>query len=53
MAVEHYPSAELVFGWSFYRQGTSGGTSSVAMQVAKRVHSLVQQQQNDSALMMG
>jgi hypothetical protein len=21
-------SAELVFGWSFYRQGTSGGTSS-------------------------
>jgi len=28
MAVEHYRSAELVFGWSFYRQGTSGGTSS-------------------------
>ena len=25
---EHYRSAELVFGWSFYRQGTSGGTSS-------------------------
>src|SRR6516225_6238000 len=21
--------AELIFGWSFYRQGTSGGTSSV------------------------
>ncbi len=28
MAVEHYHSAELVFGWSFYRQGTSGGASS-------------------------
>jgi hypothetical protein len=28
MAVEKYRSAELVFGWSFYRQGTSGGTSS-------------------------
>jgi serine/threonine protein kinase/predicted ATPase len=27
MAVEHYRSAELVFGWSFYRQG-SGGPSS-------------------------
>ena len=28
MATENYRSAELVFGWSFYRQGTSGGTSS-------------------------
>jgi serine/threonine protein kinase len=28
MAAEHYRSAKLVFGWSFYRQGTSGGTSS-------------------------
>jgi hypothetical protein len=28
MAIEKYRSAELVFGWSFYRQGTSGGTSS-------------------------
>jgi serine/threonine protein kinase/tetratricopeptide (TPR) repeat protein len=28
MAAEHYRSSELVFGWSFYRQGTSGGTSS-------------------------
>jgi serine/threonine protein kinase len=28
MAAERYRSAELVFGWSFYRQGTSGGTSS-------------------------
>src|SRR5258708_6469676 len=28
MSVEHYRSAELVFGWSFYRQGTSGGSSS-------------------------
>jgi serine/threonine protein kinase/tetratricopeptide (TPR) repeat protein len=28
MAAEHYRSAELVFGWSFYRQGTSGGPSS-------------------------
>jgi hypothetical protein len=28
MATEHYRSAELVFGWSFYRQGTCGGTSS-------------------------
>jgi serine/threonine protein kinase len=28
LAVKHYRSAELVFGWSFYRQGTSGGTSS-------------------------
>jgi serine/threonine protein kinase len=28
MAANHYRSAELVFGWSFYRQGTSGDTSS-------------------------
>src|ERR1700731_2353234 len=28
MAAEHYRSADLVFGWSFYRQGTSGGSSS-------------------------
>src|SRR6516225_8676375 len=28
MAAEKYRSAQLVFGWSFYRQGTSGGTSS-------------------------
>jgi predicted ATPase len=28
MAVEHYRSAELVFGWSFYRQGTSGQSTS-------------------------
>jgi Protein kinase domain/NACHT domain len=28
MAAEHYRSAELVFGWSFYRQGTSGRASS-------------------------
>jgi serine/threonine protein kinase len=28
MAAKQYRSAELVFGWSFYRQGTSGGTSS-------------------------
>jgi hypothetical protein len=28
MAVEHYRSAELLFGWSFYRQGSSGDTSS-------------------------
>ena len=28
MAAEQYCSAQLVFGWSFYRQGTSGGTSS-------------------------
>src|ERR1700732_5391744 len=28
MAAKHYRSAELVFGWSFYRQGTSGGASS-------------------------
>src|SRR6516162_2041323 len=28
MAVEHYRSAQLVFGWSFYRQGTTGQTSS-------------------------
>ena len=28
MAAQHYCSAELVFGWSFYRQGSSGGTSS-------------------------
>src|SRR5271166_4702275 len=28
MAARHYRSAELVFGWSFYRQGSSGGTSS-------------------------
>ena len=28
MAAEHYRSAQLVFGWSFYRQGSSRGTSS-------------------------
>jgi hypothetical protein len=28
LAAEKYRSAQLVFGWSFYRQGTSGGTSS-------------------------
>jgi serine/threonine protein kinase len=28
LAAEHYKSAELVFGWSFYRQGTSGDSSS-------------------------
>ena len=28
MAAEQYRCAELVFGWSFYRQGSSGGTSS-------------------------
>jgi serine/threonine protein kinase len=28
MATEHYRTAELVFGWSFYRQGTGGETSS-------------------------
>src|SRR4029077_10226830 len=28
MAAEHYRSAELIFAWSFYRQGTSGETSS-------------------------
>jgi tetratricopeptide (TPR) repeat protein len=28
MAAEHYRSAELVFGWSLYRQGSSGDTSS-------------------------
>ena len=27
MAAKHYRAAELVFGWSFYRQGSSGGTS--------------------------
>jgi hypothetical protein len=26
MAAKHYRSAELVFGWSFYRQGSSGET---------------------------
>ncbi|MGA8658107.1 MAG: protein kinase [Chthoniobacterales bacterium] len=28
MATERYRSAQLVFGWSFYRQGSSGETSS-------------------------
>ena len=28
MATDHYRSAELIFGWSFYRQGTTGDTSS-------------------------
>ena len=28
MAADHYRSAELVFGWSFYKQGTGGDTSS-------------------------
>jgi hypothetical protein len=28
MAADHHRSADLVFGWSFYRQGTSGQSSS-------------------------
>jgi serine/threonine protein kinase/tetratricopeptide (TPR) repeat protein len=28
MAADHYRSAELIFGWSFYRQGSSGEVSS-------------------------
>jgi hypothetical protein len=28
MTAKHYRSAELIFGWSFYRQGTTGQTSS-------------------------
>src|SRR5437899_2932590 len=28
MAADHYRSAELIFGWSFYRQGKTGGSSS-------------------------
>jgi hypothetical protein len=28
MAAKYYRSAQLVFGWSFYRQGSGGGTSS-------------------------
>jgi tetratricopeptide (TPR) repeat protein len=28
MAAGHYRSAELIFGWSFYRQGSTGDTSS-------------------------
>ena len=28
MAADHYRSAELVFGWSFYRQGTGGESAS-------------------------
>ena len=28
MAAERYRSAQLVFGWSFYRQGSSGQSSS-------------------------
>ncbi|MBV8970544.1 MAG: protein kinase [Verrucomicrobia bacterium] len=28
MAADHYRAAQLVFGWSFYRQGTSGQSSS-------------------------
>ena len=28
IAADHYRSAEFVFGWSFYRQGTSGGSPS-------------------------
>ena len=28
MAAQHYCSAELVFGWSFYKQSSGGGTSS-------------------------
>jgi serine/threonine protein kinase len=28
MAAEHYRFAQLVFGWSFYRQGTTGQSSS-------------------------
>ena len=28
MATDHYRSAELIFGWSFYKQGSGGETSS-------------------------
>jgi tetratricopeptide (TPR) repeat protein len=30
MAADHYRSAELIFGWSFYRQGSSASTVSSA-----------------------
>jgi GTPase SAR1 family protein len=38
MADENYRSAQLVFGWSFYRQGTSGGTSSADEFLAAALH---------------
>ena len=44
MAAENYRSAELVFGWSFYRQGSSAETSSaddfLVNQIAKRTRLL-------------
>jgi len=41
MTAEKNRFAELVFGWSFYRQGTSGGTSS-ADQFVDVVKAMVQ-----------
>jgi serine/threonine protein kinase len=38
MAAKHYRSAELVFGWSFYRQGTSEETSSADEFVDAALH---------------
>jgi serine/threonine protein kinase len=38
MASDHYRSAELVFGWSFYRQGASGETSSADEFVDSALH---------------
>jgi serine/threonine protein kinase len=38
MAAEHYRSAQLVFGWSFYRQGTTGETSSADEFVDAALH---------------
>jgi serine/threonine protein kinase len=35
MAAEHYRSAQLVFAWSFYRQGSSGGTSSADEEIVQ------------------
>jgi serine/threonine protein kinase len=38
MAAQHYRSAQLVFGWSFYRQGTSGDSSSADEFIAAALH---------------
>jgi hypothetical protein len=37
MAADHYRSAQLVFGWSFYRQGTSGGRLHLQMNFLMRL----------------
>jgi hypothetical protein len=53
MAAKHYRSAELVFGWSFYRQGSSGDTSSAGEFLASRKWSCSEPVARDPLVRLG